>query len=199
MVGHVTDVLPEPGDLAVVNTLTTVSAIVELMERLASPSFSQWNHVVVCTRIDYPKRMPSGRGLSADSPVIWVAEAQPGGAVEVPWSYGNVPHVWSTGVLPTSQVVAAAAVRYTRPGPWGNHGVPYSFLDYGAIAAHHAHVPVPGLRSYIETTHHMQCAYFADRCKLDGGVHLYSDDRWPGDVMPSDIGALLPAWEGAHP
>lgn len=183
--------IPEPGDLCVVNTLNPASSAVQLMEWLSGKKFSQWNHVCTCTRIE--ARPPGMYRDGMGSQQIWVAEAEASGAVEVPWHYGNVPHQWSTGVLPTSQAVADAAIRYTQPGPWGPNGVPYSWLDYAAIAAHRWHVPALGLRSYIESTMHMMCSQMADRCKSDGGVQLFDDGRWEGYVAPDDLGALLPA------
>lgn len=181
-----TDVLPEPGDLCVVNTLNQASAAVQLLQWLSTRKFSQWNHVCVCTSVS----------LHGE---ITIAEAEASGAVLVPWHYEDVPHQWSTGVLPTNAAVAAAAARYTQPGPWGPHGVPYSWLDYAAIAARRWHVPVPGLRGFIKATGHMMCSQLADACKQAGNVHLFEDNRWAGYVAPDDIGALLPAgqWTGA--
>jgi hypothetical protein len=176
-----TDIIPDPGDLVVVNTMNPAAAAIQLMEYLSGGGFSEWNHVAVCTRV-VPGRE------------IWIAEAEPGGAVEVPFHYQDVPHQWSTGVIETNQAVADAALRYTRRGPWGPRGVPYSFLDYGAIAAHRWHVPAPGLKDFVASTLHQMCSQLADRCKLDGGIHLFDDGRWPGFVRPSDIGALLPAF-----
>jgi len=173
-----TIMIPEPGDLAVVNTVNEVADVVQLMEAASGGGFSEWNHVVTCTRVD-----PDG--------LVWIAEAMPGGAVDVPWHYEDVPHLWSTGILPTNQAVADAAVRYCCPGPWGPHGVPYSFLDYAAIGAHYWHIPVPGLRAFIKATDHQICSALADQCKLEGNVHLFDDGRWPGYVRPSDIGRLL--------
>jgi hypothetical protein len=169
---------PQPGDLAVVNTVNETGNLVQLAEALSGGGFSQWDHVAICTRVD-----TGGR--------VWIAEAEPPGAVEVPWHYDDVPYLWSTGIIETNQAVADAAVRYTQPGPWGDHGVPYSWLDYGAIAAHCWHIPAPGLKGFIASTMHMMCSFMGDRCKLDGGVHLFNDGRWPGYVRPSDIGRLI--------
>ena len=35
------------------------------------------------------------------------------------------------------------------------------------------------------------CSQLVDRSEEDGGTHLFSDGRWPGFVMPTDLGALL--------
>lgn len=192
-----TVVMPEPGDLVVVNTLNQVSSVVQILEYLSGrpkgnkapqpgeKRYSQWNHVAVCTRV-IPRTYE-----------IWIAEAEPGGAVERPFHYQDVPHQWSTGIIPTNAAVAAAAVKYTRKGPWGDHGVPYSWLDYGAIAAYRAGLRTSELRMYLATTMHMICSEYGDQCKLEGGIHLFDDDRWSGFVRPSDIGALLPAWQPA--
>lgn len=199
--------VPEPGDLAVVNTLNRVADTVQLLQSIGG-GFSQWNHVVVCTSVEPApgarRRGPHARDPAAPAPTVWIAEAEPGGAVEVPWHYDDVPHQWSTGVLPTDLTVGTAALRYTMPGPWGDHGVPYSFLDYGAIAARRLGVPVPGLRAFIASTGHMICSQLADQAMRDGGFALF-DGRWPGYVTPEDIGGLLPAgewsdrwdWDGA--
>jgi len=170
---------PAPGDFAVVNTVNEVADVVQLLQAMSGGGFSEWNHVCVCTRIG-----PRGR--------VWIAEAEPGGAVDVPFHYDDVPHRWSTGIIPTSQAVADAAARYCQPGPWGPHGVPYSFLDYAAIAAHYWHLPVPGLRAFIQSENHMLCSQLADRCFQDAGLYLFSG-LWPGYVRPSDFGRLLTA------
>jgi hypothetical protein len=171
-------VTPQPGDFAVINTVNETADIVQLLEMLGGGGFSEWNHAVVCVRVD-----PDG--------MVWIAEAEPGGAVDVPWHYNGVPYRWSTGIIPASPAVADAAVKYCCPGPWGSHGVPYSFLDYAAIAAHAWHVPAPGLRAYISATGHQICSQLVDRCFQDAGLHLYSDNRWNGFVRPSDLGDLL--------
>ncbi|MGW9433129.1 hypothetical protein ACWHA1_35035 [Streptomyces decoyicus] len=79
--------------------------------------------------------------------------------------------------------ICAAATRYV--------GVPYSFLDYLAIATHRFHLPVPGLRRYVASTRHMICSQLVDRCYLDAGVHLFADGRWPGYVTPMALHHLL--------
>lgn len=194
-----TDVIPEPGDLVVVNTMNQASAAIELIEWISTRKFSQWNHVAVCTRVQYAGQSAAQAKLhgSLGGVQIWIAEAEPGGAVEVPWHYENVPHVWSTGIIANNPKVAEAAIRYTQPGPWGDHGVPYGWPDYAAIAAHRYHIPAPGLKAFIGQTWSMICSQLADQCKLDGGIHLFNDGRWPGYVAPDDIGNLLPPWQPA--
>lgn len=168
---------PRPGDLCVVDTATRWSPLIRTAEHLADGLTTWYDHVVVCTAI-------TGN-------VVWIAEAQPGGAVDRPWHYGTRRHKWSTGILPPCPGAADEALALTHAGPWGPHGVPYSDLDYLAIAAHTWHIPAPGLREFIADTHHMICSQLADQARLSAGSHLFDDGRWPGYVKPSDIGRLL--------
>lgn len=75
--------------------------------------------------------------------------------------------------------VAAAALGYK--------GVPYSFLDYGALATHRLHINVPGLKRYIQNTGHMICSQLADAAANFGGWHIFDDNRWPGYVTPGAL------------
>lgn len=175
-----------PGDFAVVNTGTKyVTAGIRLAEYAADLAdfhpdkrVSDWDHAVMCTRI----------GVQG---TVYIAEAQPGGAVEVPWHYDARPHLWSSGIIDMPEAAGAQAIRYTQPGFWGKAGVPYSAADYLAIAAHSLHVPVPGLQEFIKTSGHMICSQLCDRAANQAGKHLFTDDRWDGFVKPSDLGLLL--------
>jgi hypothetical protein len=71
--------------------------------------------------------------------------------------------------------------------------VGYSYLDYVALAFHSLHIPFPGLKNYIASTRHMTCSQLVDQAEKDAGVQLFKDGRWPGYVMPSDLGRLLGA------
>lgn len=66
-------------------------------------------------------------------------------------------------------------------------GTPYSFIDYAAIAAHTLHLPVPGLRSYIESTKHLICSQLCDLAYQNSGIQLFGDERWCGYVDPLDL------------
>ena len=177
----------QPGDWFVVNTGGKTSAGIEFAEYLSdlasgvrNPEVSRWDHAGMCTA-----RSSTG--------VIWIAEAQPGGAVNTMWHYEDRPHLWSTGTVTMSAACGAAAFRYTQPGPWGRHGVPYSVLDYDALTLHSLHVPFPGLQTFIGNSHHMICSQLVDQAAQDGGKHLFDDKRWPGYVKPSDLGFILSA------
>lgn len=165
-----------PGDWAVVNTGTRATPLIRAGEFLCTllddcPQVSNWDHAVICSRVQ--------------DGTVWIVEAQPGGAVEVPWHYEDRPHQWSAGIISMPAAAGAAARNYV--------GVGYSWFDYGAIALHELHVPAPGLRAFIGSTRHLICSQLVDRAALDAGRHLFTGRRWPGYVKPSDLGFLLAA------
>lgn len=185
----------QPGDIFVIQPTSYVFHWIELGEKIIDRKLIAqqkargkpvWGHAGVASR-----RLSSGQ--------LMIVQAEPGGAQEVPWPYENVPHLWSTGILPPCPLAANAAMHYAGFEPTGmaggwrkvREGVPYSFLDYVAIETHALHIPGPGLRSYIASTGHQICSQLTDQCRLDGGSHLFSDGRWPGYVSPLDIGLLL--------
>jgi len=129
--------------------------------------------------------------IPADGPVLMIAEAEPGGAVERPWHWEANPHMWSTSTGLSVPSMGPAARRYTQPGPWGQHGVPYAFPDYTAIAAKALHIPWPGLDAYMASALHMICSQLVDQVAQDRGMHLFKDGRAPGYVMPLDLAVLL--------
>ncbi|MFF7635565.1 hypothetical protein ACFZB9_20775 [Kitasatospora sp. NPDC008050] len=114
-----------------------------------------------------------------------LAEAEPGGVRQAPLAeYGVTRIRWSSGTIELTddqrEAVIAAARRYLR--------VPYSFLDYAALAAHRFHLPgSPLLKGYVASTRHLICSQLVDQCYQDAGVHLFDDGRWPGYVTPADL------------
>lgn len=118
----------------------------------------------------------------------YTVEAYPGGAIRGDINrFDQDSLVWSTDLIeltPAQRLdIVAAALGYI--------GVPYSDLDYGAIAAHRFHVPIPHLQAYIASTGHMICSQLVDQCYLDAGVHLFDDGRWPGFVDPGALWHLF--------
>jgi hypothetical protein len=94
---------------------------------------------------------------------------------------------WSTGLVEMTdkqreQIIATGYLR---------KGVPYSFLDYGALAAHRFHIPTPRLKRYIASSHHEICSQLVDSVFAFCGVHLFKDGRWPGYVTPGSLSMLL--------
>jgi hypothetical protein len=116
-----------------------------------------------------------------------IAQAMPGGAEEVPLT----PASFAEGfpilrpMLDNSQGVemAQAARRYI--------GVPYSFLDYAAIAGRHLLALQPTQRTpfdrYVTSTKHMICSQLVDQALTDADYHLFNDGRLPQDVTPAAL------------
>jgi len=176
-----------PGDWFVVDSASALSAGIYRAEHLmeivthgrvlASRDGREWAHAGVASR--------------RDGGQLLCVEAEPNGAIERPWKWENDPHLWSTGLGLSVPGMGEAARRYTQPGPWGNHGVPYGYLTYVALIAHGLRIPAPHLRAYIETSKSMMCSQLVDQVAQDKGVHLFDDRRWCGYVTPLDLGLLL--------
>lgn len=115
-------------------------------------------------------------------------EAMPGGAI-----IGRIDRWkpeelrWSTGIIELTARQRTDIVHYGR----AREGVPYSFADYAALAAHRFHVPMPGLKSFIEDSGHQICSQMTDWVYAQAGVHLFEDNRWPGYVTPASLDNLL--------
>jgi hypothetical protein len=74
-------------------------------------------------------------------------------------------------------------------------GVPYSPTDYLALALLHLHLPSKWIRDRVQSSGHMICSALVDRAYMNAGVHLFSDGRLPGDVMPADLAAWAEDFE----
>lgn len=92
---------------------------------------------------------------------------------------GQPPLPWSENAL--RQTVVRAAQKLV--------GVPYSGLDYFALAALHLHLPSKWIRQRVESSGHMICSQLVDAVYLRAGIHLFDDGRLPGDVAPADLAA----------
>jgi hypothetical protein len=114
-------------------------------------------------------------------------DAQPGGANVGYYDNLNTVGYWSSGLVDMTDdqrdKIHIAAIGYI--------GTPYAFTDYFALGAHRLHIPAPHLDRYIRSSGHMICSQLVDQCCLDGGVHLFNDGRWSGDVTPGDLWKLL--------
>lgn len=157
--------VPMPGDIGLTQISGNVGRGIRFGQWLDGDGFADYEHAFVYT----------GAGH--------IIEAEPSGARDSMLSrYDAARIAWLR--CPSDYRVQVAQSARTHVG------VPYSFLDYAAIAAHRAHVPTPGLRSYIDSTGHMICSQLADRAAMNGGWHLFDDGRWPGDVTPGSLWKL---------
>jgi len=110
-------------------------------------------------------------------------EAEPGGSRLRPLSqYGGESIMWLRCPGHLAQAVAAQFR--------GMVGIPYSFLDYDALALHRLHIPAPGLRAYIRDSGHAICSQLVDEGARRGGWQLFDDQRWEGYCTPGALRKL---------
>jgi hypothetical protein len=159
---------PQPGDIGCTQIRGEAGHVIELLEWANGDGFTTAEHCL----------MAFGGGRAG--------EAQPGGAREFDLDeYVPASIIW----VPCPDEYRTAVVAAAR----AMLGTPYSYLDYGALAAHRLHIPAPGLRAYIGSTHHMICSQWVDEAARRGGWQLFNDGRWAGYVTPSEIARLAPA------
>ncbi|MFD9125527.1 hypothetical protein [Kitasatospora sp. NPDC059571] len=162
-----------PGDFAVVRMRDYAGRLIRIGQWLNGDGYSDYEHAFV---------------FVGDGQLV---EAQPGGAELRPLSvYDGHATLWSTGRFDLTEEQRTAVVAAAR----GYIGVPYSVLDYVALASHRLHLPIgPLIKGYVADSRHMICSQLVDQCYQDAGVQLFSDGRWPGYVTPADLARLLGA------
>jgi hypothetical protein len=171
---------PKPGDIG----LTTISGaggkLIRLGQWLNGDGFGDREHAFVWIGpVEHFERTTAGETRVSPAGENMIVEAMPGGAQQVPnW---HTDCVYLRCPDEHRNAVAAAALRYV--------GVPYSFLDYGALALHRFHIPTPHLKRFISDGGHQICSQLADQAAADGGWHLFKN-VWPGDVTPGDLARL---------
>lgn len=169
------------GDFAVIPVAGSVGRLISLGEWLNGSAFGHYDHAEVYVGM-----------ADANAPLGYTMGAYPGGAALVPVSQNQIGWLWSTGHIALTEVQRAAIVDNAL----ACKGIPYSALDYFALAAHRLHIPSPGLRDYIQDTRHLICSQLVDLCYCNAGVHLFSDGRWPGYVTPADLAYVIRHPEG---
>jgi hypothetical protein len=125
-----------------------------------------------------------------------VVEAEPGGArignlsryAGQPLLISDAPVVLAGGDEAATRARVVAEARKLL-------GTPYSPLDYLALALLHLHLPLAAwVRKRVESSGHLICSALVDRAYRKAGLHLFTDGRLTGDVMPAD----LAAWAEDH-
>jgi hypothetical protein len=160
---------PHPGDIGLVPMPGRVGKMIKFGQWLAADGWTPYQHVF----------QVAGEVDPWDE--IRIVEAMPGGALNSPLDkYHADKIVWLRCPPSYRDEVAAAALSFV--------GVPYSFLDYGALALHRFHIPTPHLRKFISSRGHQICSQLADAAAVKGGWHIFDDGRWPGSVTPNDLG-----------
>jgi hypothetical protein len=159
---------PRQGDIGLTQISGYVGKGIRFAQWLNGDGFADYEHAFTYV------------GDVADIGNDLIVEAEPGGALLSPLSrYRRNEVLWLPCPPGYGDAVAAAALSF--------RGVPYSFLDYDAIALHHFHIPAPHLKAYIESSHHMICSQLCDRAAEIGGWNIFDDGRWPGFVTPGDL------------
>jgi len=119
-------------------------------------------------------------------------EAEPGGARICQMEGARLDAVLWSGMNPAlvlSEVEAAAVVEAAM-----HHvGDRYSWLDVSCIGLAKltgGHIPAP-LRARLSNPHMNMCSQLVDVIRADARIHLFVDQRLPGDVSPGDLRALI--------
>lgn len=158
----------KPGDFVLAQMSGNVASLIRAGQFLNGNGFGDYEHAFI---------------YAGDGKIV---EAEPSGAKLAGYHYG--PNVlWSSRYISLTDTQRALIVRAAI----GYTGVPYSYADYFALAAHRLHIPAPHLRSYVASSKHMICSQLVDQAYQDADVHLFSDNRWPGYVTPGDLWQLL--------
>ena len=171
-------IVPQLGDIACLQISGQVGDLIRVGQWLCGDGFRNFEHCEIYVGL------PDEEG-----PLGYTLGAYPGGADLVPVPEDQGGWLWSTGQVkltdPQRALIVNAALALK--------GTPYSALDYFAIAAHRLGLPDPDheMQTYIGDTKSMICSQLADYCYLQGGVHLFSDGRWPGYVTPEDIANVI--------
>jgi uncharacterized protein YycO len=156
---------PQPGDIGLTSITGPVGKLIRIGQWLNGDGFGAYQHAFIV--------------LPGDQ----LIEAMPGGAIVAPlakYDDREVLYVSPSGLTPAQRkAIGDCALKY--------QGVPYSFLDYVALALHRFRLPLPGLHRYIESTGHQICSQLCDRAYRDAGQRLFDDGRWDGYVTPMAI------------
>lgn len=166
---------PQPGDFFLAPIPGEVGAGIRFGQWLNGEGFIKYQH--------------AGILLDTDGTTI---EAMPGGAIlgnVYRWTDDQVR--WSTDLVDMTDLqrrnIVAMGMKL--------EGIPYSFLDYAAIAAHRFHIPAPHLKKFIGDSGHMICSQLVDWVFAQCDVHLFRDERWFGYVTPGSLDMLLDSIE----
>lgn len=159
----------KPGDIFLVPMPKIGGLAIKIGQWVAGDGWTKYQHAgVVVGQVD---------GYEGTRTV----EAYPGGAIVGRLSrFDPEKIVWLRCPPAYRDAVAAAAL--------GFKGIPYSALDYDALALHRFHIPAPHLKDFIQDRGHMICSQLADAAAEKGGWHIFADGRWPGYVTPNDLG-----------
>ena len=163
---------PNLGDIGLVDIRGRVGTAIRVGQWMVGDGWSRYQHAFVYV----------GDGH--------VVEAMPQGARRASLDqYVGRDVGWLRCPTQLGAAVAEAAIGFI--------GVPYSFVDYGAIALRRFRIPTPRLRAYVETSRRLICSQLCDRAAEIGGWKLFDDGRWHGYVTPGSLHSLYRAQQSA--
>lgn len=162
---------PLPGDIGFTRIGGALGAWIAAAQALTGDG-SRFTHVfVVVSDTEVVQAMPRGAELAA----LQNYTTTPGRAA------------FSTGIVdydPQARDRVVAAAR-------GMVGVPYSFLDYLALALIRWPLAHRLVARRVAGSGHLICSQLGDEAFLRAGLHLFADHRAPGDVTPGDLVNLV--------
>lgn len=168
-----------PGDFCCVPISGEIGLLISFGEWLNGDGFGDYDHAEIY--IGEPDEL---------APYGYTIGAYPGGAAKIPLICPpeKLPHaLWSTGAFDLTDDDRTAIVSNAKK----MLKVPYSVLDYIALALHRLHIYVPFLKGYIRSTGHMICSQLVDYVYTVSGVLMFTDNRWPGYVTPAALADLI--------
>lgn len=157
---------PLVGTIGLASIAGDVGKGIEFGEWLNGEGFHVWEHAFLL--------LPGNK----------ILEAEPGGAKIVDGVHYDQVY-WCTNIRKLLHPTITDSLIETT----AEHlkGVPYSFLDYAALATHRLHVPGPWLKDYIESEKHMICSQLVDYAYELLGTQIFTDNRWTGFVTPASL------------
>lgn len=161
---------PQPGMTGLTHISGAAGAGIRFGQFLNREGFSRWEHAF--------KLLPGGL----------VLEAEPGGAVIREMPYAGRDVYWCHGLFKLAAPQITGDYQLMEVARQLEH-TPYSFLDYGALAARRLRLyPLyPLLKQRITSQRTMICSQLCDEFDRRMGAHDFTDDRWPGDVTPGGL------------
>lgn len=110
-----------------------------------------------------------------------VIAAQPGGArIDKLSDYNNKSIYLQRDLTDEQRATIVAEARALE-------GLPYSYLDYLALALARFGIKPKWLQRYIANKGHMICSQLCDEVYRRAGIHLFNDGRLPQEVTPGDL------------
>lgn len=166
--------------------------LIALGEKFNRDKFTRYQHAEIYIPADaVPRGTPEALAvMQGKAPFGFTFGAYPDGAafISLPGPPDGIQNaLWSSGAIP----LTTAQRKYIITMCYSLKGTPYSFLDYFALAAHRLHIPVPGLKSFISSSHHLICSQLVDEVYTRAGLTLFTDDRWSGYVTPADLASAI--------